>query len=391
MHYLVDTEAMQAEGMLSPDVVAVIKERSRAAMVALGVNTVLAGGIAASAGGFIFWLADTLAVAITGSIFLAIGLLILLRAGPLYRMLGNAAGLIGGGMLAGGATLKLLELASPEVASGVLLTVGAIVALTALWFYRRTIHAGFLIGAIVLLGAGMHLVGLYAGLQLVAHSLAAVPAAHLYATLVLLALGYLLDFRLITALAIMPFAQVLDTSTGYFHAMYVFYSPEPTLSILQMTLALVAALWLVQNRGARIGRQAGIFAIMAFIVGNLCFLVGSLWGDVVGESFLDQTNWDNYETALTAWRGKTLVIGSGVYSVVWALALAAMAGYAAYRLRRGLFNATLTFAAIHFYTQMFESFADEPLAYVIGGLAAVPLAWGMWRVNEYFRARQAAY
>jgi heme/copper-type cytochrome/quinol oxidase subunit 4 len=390
MHYLVDTETMQAEGLLTPDVVKLIKERSRAAMVALGVNTVLAGGIAASAGGFIFWLADTLAVALTGSIFLVVGLLVLLRAGPLYRMLGNAAGLIGGGMLAGGATLKLIELAPLEVASSVLLIVGALVTIAALWFYQRTINAGFLIGAIVLLGAGMHLVGLYAGLQLFERTFGAATAAHLYATLVLLALGYLLDFRLITALAIMPFAQMLDTSTEYFHAMYVFYSPEPTLSILQMTLALVVALWLVQNRGPRIGRQAGIFAIMAFIVGNLCFLVGSLWGDTVGQSFLDQTNWDNYEAAMTALRAKTLVISSGVYSVIWALALAAMAAYAAFRLRRGLFNATLTFAAIHFYTQMFESFADEPLAYVVGGLAAVPLAWGMWRVNEHFRARQTA-
>jgi heme/copper-type cytochrome/quinol oxidase subunit 4 len=390
MHYLVDTEAMQEEGMLSPEVVAVIKERSRAAMVALGVNTVLAGGIAASAGGFIFWLADTLAVAVTGSIFLAIGLLVLLRAGPLYRMLGNASGLIGGGMLAGGATLKLLDLASPEVASRVLLIAGAVVTLTALWFYRRTTTAGFLIGAIVLLGTAMHLVGLYAGLQY-EQSFGAVSAAHLYTTVVLLALGYLLDFRLITALAIVPFAQVLDTSTDYMHAMYAFYSPEPTLSILQMTLALVIALWLVQNRGPRLGRQAGVFAIMAFIVGNLCFLVGSLWGDVVGQSLLDQSDWEKYELALTALRAKTLVISSGVYSVIWALALLAMAGYAAYRLRRGLFNATLTFAAIHFYTQMFESFADEPLAYVIGGLAAVPLAWGMWRVNEHFRLRQAAH
>jgi heme/copper-type cytochrome/quinol oxidase subunit 4 len=390
MHYLVDTEAMQEEGMLSPEVVAVIKERSRAAMVALGVNTVLAGGIAASAGGFIFWLADTLAVAVTGSIFLAIGLLVLLRAGPLYRMLGNASGLIGGGMLAGGATLKLLDLASPEVASRVLLIAGAVVTLTALWFYRRTTTAGFLIGAIVLLGTAMHLVGLYAGLQY-EQSFGAVSAAHLYTTVVLLALGYLLDFRLITALAIVPFAQVLDTSTDYMHAMYAFYSPEPTLSILQMTLALVIALWLVQNRGPRLGRQAGVFAIMAFIVGNLCFLVGSLWGDVVGQSLLDQSDWEKYELALTALRAKTLVISSGVYSVIWALALLAMAGYAAYRLRRGLFNATLTFAAIHFYTQMFESFADEPLAYVIGGLAAVPLAWGMWRVNEHFRLRQARH
>jgi heme/copper-type cytochrome/quinol oxidase subunit 4 len=271
-----------------------------------------------------------------------------------------------------------------------LLIAGAVVTLTALWFYRRTTTAGFLIGAIVLLGTAMHLVGLYAGLQY-EQSFGAVSAAHLYTTVVLLALGYLLDFRLITALAIVPFAQVLDTSTDYMHAMYAFYSPEPTLSILQMTLALVIALWLVQNRGPRLGRQAGVFAIMAFIVGNLCFLVGSLWGDVVGQSLLDQSDWEKYELALTALRAKTLVISSGVYSVIWALALLAMAGYAAYRLRRGLFNATLTFAAIHFYTQMFESFADEPLAYVIGGLAAVPLAWGMWRVNEHFRLRQAAH
>jgi heme/copper-type cytochrome/quinol oxidase subunit 4 len=286
--------------------------------------------------------------------------------------------------------LKLLDLASPEVASRVLLIAGAVVTLTALWSYRRTTTAGFLIGAIVVLGTAMHLVGLYAGLQY-EQSFGAVSAAHLYTTVVLLALGYLLDFRLITALAIVPFAQVLDTSTDYMHAMYAFYSPEPTLSILQMTLALVIALWLVQNRGPRLGRQAGVFAIMAFIVGNLCFLVGSLWGDVVGQSLLDQSDWEKYELALTALRAKTLVISSGVYSVIWALALLAMAGYAAYRLRRGLFNATLTFAAIHFYTQMFESFADEPLAYVIGGLAAVPLAWGMWRVNEHFRLRQAAH
>lgn len=391
MHYLVDTEAMEAEGLISRDLVAEIKERSRAAMVALGVNTVLAGGIAAAAGGFIFWLADTLAVAVTGSLFLLIGVLVLMRAGPLYRMLGNAAGLIGGGMLAGGATLKLLEKASTQTAAGVLLVVGALAALAALWLYRRSDSAGFLIGSIVLMAAGMHLVGLYTGMPLIKAQFAS-PLAHLYSTLLLLALGYLLDLRVMTALAVAPFAQMLDTSTEYFHAAYVFYSPEPTLSILQMALAMTVALWLVQNRGERIGRHAGMFAIMTFIVGNLCFLVGSLWGDVVGQSFMVRPDystadfdWQAYDAAREAFAAQTLVISDGVYSVVWALALAAMATYAAYRNRRGLFNATLTFAATHAYTQMFERFADEPLAYVVGGLAAVPLAWGMWRANERFR------
>ncbi len=31
---------------------------------------------------------------------------------------------------------------------------------------------------------------------------------------------------------------------------------------------------------------------------------------------------------------------------------------------------------------MFENSADEPLAYVIGGLAAIPLAFGLWRLNN---------
>lgn len=394
MHYLVDTEAMEREGLMSAALVQMIKERSRAAMVALGVNTVLAGGIAAAAGGFVFWLADTLQVAVMGSIFLLIGVSILLRAGPLYRMLGNAAGLIGGGMLAGGATLKLLEKASTQTAATVLLLVGGLATVAALALFRRPTGAKFLVGAIVLMAAAMHLVGLYTGMQLYTAGFAA-PLAHCYATIVLLTLGYLLDFRLISALAISPFAQMLDTSTDYFHAAYCFYSPEPTLSIIQMTIAMIAALWLVRNRGERISRHAGIFAIMAFVIGNMCFLVGSLWGDVVGQSYLQSAYWTNamtwetYQASLEAFKLKTLVISEGVYSVIWAIALAMMAAYAAHRGRRGLFNATLTFAAIHAYTQMFERFADEPLAYVVGGLAAVPLAWGMWRINEHFRAKHA--
>ena len=55
------------------------------------------------------------------------------------------------------------------------------------------------------------------------------------------------------------------------------------------------------------------------------------------------------------------------------------------------FQDALTFAGIHAYTQMFESFYDEPLAYVIGGLAAIPLAFGLWRLNNaWFRPLSSA-
>ena len=57
--------------------------------------------------------------------------------------------------------------------------------------------------------------------------------------------------------------------------------------------------------------------------------------------------------------------------------------------RRGIFNAAMTFGGIHAYTQAFETFYDEPLAYVIGGLAAIPLAWGLWRLNTVFEDRHS--
>ncbi len=51
-------------------------------------------------------------------------------------------------------------------------------------------------------------------------------------------------------------------------------------------------------------------------------------------------------------------------------------------------NYVTIFLAIHAYTQFFESFADEPLAYAIGGLVAIPLAWGMWRLNRWLAAQR---
>ena len=130
---------------------------------------------------------------------------------------------------------------------------------------------------------------------------------------------------------------------------------------------------------------------MGFVVANLCFLVGSLWGDVVGLSFWEAAtpypqsgDWTARDAARAAFQARTLVISEHVFAVVWAGLLAAAAVWAARGNRRGLFNAAMTFGAIHAYTQVFESFYDQPVAYVIGGLAAIPLAWGLWRLNERF-------
>ena len=124
---------------------------------------------------------------------------------------------------------------------------------------------------------------------------------------------------------------MLDTGTAYFHAAYVFYSPEPTLTILQMAAAVGVCVWAMQRLPDRVGRHAGIFAIMAAVVGNLAFLVGSLWGDDIGLSYFrdaapkwnDFEDWSDYNTAYEAWRAGFFHISEHVFSAVWAILLIA--------------------------------------------------------------------
>lgn len=395
MQAIADTDRLVADGIISPDQAREIEARARGALVFLGINTLLCVGIIAATFGLIFWLANAIAVAISGTIALAAGLLILTRAGALFRMFGNAAALIGAGMLIGGAGFELID-KYEDIAGWVMLASGLLIVLSTGWsLLFAGITARFVVGAILLMGIAIHITGF--GFLLSENSVSGLPTAmfYLYVTIVMLAAGWTVDIRLVTALAIVPFAQALDVGTFYFHAAYVFYSPEPTLSILQMALLIGLCVWIGGRVTERSARHARVLAVLAFVMANLCALIGSLWGDVVGEtiwgpgwySFRSDTSWEEFRAMRELFRENTLVISEHVYSVLWAVALVAMILWAAYQNQRGLFNAALTFGAIHAYTQMFESFADEPLAYVIGGLAAIPLAWGIWRLDHWLTAR----
>ncbi len=398
MRTVADTYSLVSDGVITPDQAAEIERRARETMVALAVNAVLTFGILSATGGLIVVLASALAVAVAGLLALATGIVVLRGAGPLYAMFGNAAALIGAGMLMGGLSFELLD-KYEDVAGLVMFPVGALVAAVAA---RRLMRGGqtarFVAGSILLMGLAMHLGGV--GLELEHRGLAGLAKALFmgYAAGLIVLAGWVTDVRLVTALAIVPLAQMLDSGTGYFHAVYAFYSPEPTLSILQMAVVIAVCLWVAGRFASRVARHAGMLAILAFVVANLCALVGSLWGDTVGEylwgpRWFDSgayDSWEAYQAAGEAFRARSLTISEHVYSVAWALVLVAMMFWAAHRHRRGLFNGAMTFAAIHAYTQMFESFGDQALAYVIGGLAAIPLAWGMWRLNGWLQARDAA-
>ncbi len=397
MHAIADTKGLVSEGLISPQVAKEIETRARALMVKLGINTVLCAGIAAATLGLIIWLADPLAVAVFGTLLLGAGLGVLLRGTELYAIFGNAATLIGAGMLIGGGGIELVSNYA-EIAIWVMAPAGAAIAGFSGWlFHRGSERAQFATGAVMLMGVALHLAGFFQGV--ITNELSGLPVVllHGYAALAIAAAGCFVNVRFVTALAIAPFAQMLDTGTAYFHAVYVFYSPESTLSILQMASLIGAMVWASSKVPERFGRHALILAILGFVVLNLCALVGSLWGDVVGEALWGPEryssglyeNYSAYSDARSAFRETALVISAHVYSVFWAVALIAVAAWAAHTMRRGLFNAAVTFGAIHAYTQAFESFYNEPLAYVIGGFAAIPLAWGLWRLNQSFIEKTA--
>lgn len=393
MYAVADTNVLVADGVLSRAQADHIEAMSRQNMVALAIHSILFVGILAATGGLIFWLGTPMSVAVAGAMFLAAGYLVLVRGAKQFSMFGNSAALIGAGLLLGGATLELIDtfedLAGPVLALG-----GGVLAVGLVWL--RAHHARlapFVFGATLAMAVAVHLTGVVAWLSFAEATGWPLALAQGYGALVLVALGTHLDVRLITALAIVPLAQMLDTGTFYQHAIYAFYSPESTLTILQMAVVSTLALVVAARVPTRFARHARIAALMAFIVANLSALVGTLWGDIVGQSIAVGNrasagqSWQDWRDAQAAFEANAIVLSADLYSVIWAVALVALVIWTAMGNRRGLFNVSMTFAGIHAYTQMFESFGDEPIAYALGGLAAIPVAWGVWRANQILMAR----
>lgn len=396
MQAVADTTRLVEDGVISAEQAREIEARAREVMVYLAINMVLCLGILSATGGLIFWLETAALVALCGAIFLVAGILVLFHGGSLYRMFGNAASLIGAGMLIGGGSLELIR-NYPGSAEWVMAVSGLAIMVAAAWLLKVERNSvRFVTGAVLLMGVALHLLGI--GLRLGSLEATGLPIAtfHLYATVLIVLAGWLTDVRLVTALAILPFGQMLDTGTFYYEAVYVFDSPEPTLSILQMGCLVAACVWIAARWPERVARHARVLAVLAFVVANLSALVGSLWGDFIGETtwgpgpyrYREEQDPEIWHHARDAFRETAVYVPAEAFAIGWAVALAALVLWAAHRSQRGLFNTAVTFAGIHAYTQLFESFSGEPLAYVIGGITAIPAAWVAWRLDRWLVAKR---
>lgn len=397
MKYLADTEELIRDGVLTPAQAAEIASRSREAMIALAINSVLFAGILAVIAGMAAYLEDVAQLTLLGALVTAAGGLALMTAREDYRLLANATSVIGAAMLVGGGVAWVVELTeSPRLAA----VFGLPPALGGYAVWRAgPARLRFLSGWICFLGVLAHLAGLLGD---------PVPLApqwllcH-YAGALLILCGLALDIRAITALSMLAFAAALSSRSFYMTGLYAVAIYESTLTVAQMAALALACLWAIGRFPGRGARHATILGRLALIWMNMAFWIGSLWGDRVGyklwgprwSEFSDLPYWKAeesaqaaYDAARAAFEANTLWISEDVYAAVWALVILGTGLWAATRGRRAVFNTAVTFGAIHLYTQYFERIDTTPGAIVVAGLMAIGIAYGTWRLNGHLRSHR---
>lgn len=392
MQWLVDIDQAVEDGVIDAGAGEALKARGREGMIGYAIGLGLCAGVAMVIGGAAFLLKDERALLALGAALAGLGFWALLRGGERWRIPANAAAIIGAALALGAAGyLANKQLASPFLIGCLL---GLPAAAAGYWLNQPAAPPKtapetspealrFFGGWLLLLGAACHVIGL---LSVESDGRYAWIAMH-YVAAVTLCCGVLLNVRFVTAAAIIPLAAALSSRTFYFHASYGVAIYEAALTILQMSVVALLALYISTRSTERFARHARITGQMAVIWTNMAFWIGSLWGDEVGK-FLWGPRRQAYES-FEAWReandaflASALVIPDEAFAGLWALGLLCLGAWAAYAARRAVLNICVVFGAIHFYTQYFERLEATPGAFVVAGLIAILAAWGLRSINQ---------
>ncbi|MEO1471066.1 MAG: hypothetical protein AAFV86_18625 [Pseudomonadota bacterium] len=390
MLWLVDLDRTVAEGRMTAETADLLKGRARRDATALAISVLQVGGTVTVLAGLFALIEGPAGVIVLGLAITLAALAALMGLDERYRLPGEAGGVIGVASTLGG----VFWFANEEVGNtwpAILL--GLAVMLGGLLLRRSGPAALTRMGAwTAALGGAAHLAGVFG--QEGTPDLAWI--ALLDAAVVLGALGLVLDFRLLTALAIPAVAGIVS-STGYGHGSYYLAVYEATLTVIVMATVAGGAVLAAPRWPERWARHARIAGLLAFVWANIALWVGSLWGDVVGETLFGPrragfetgtgVDWEGYRAARAVFRESALTIPAEAFALFWAAVILAVGVWAALGGRRSVLNAAITFGAIHFYTQWFEFFSDAPGALIVAGVVAIALAWGTHRLNAMLRAR----
>lgn len=246
----------------------------------------------------------------------------------------------------------------------------------------RAASFGFLAGALVVIGALLH-----CGAVVTATNGSMLAFA--YAVAVFAACGIVLKHGFLVALAVFAVAALLGSSTGYWRGSYGLWVREATITIIVFSLVVVVAFLGARRLSAAYARLARIVGLLAFVWVNFGFWVGSLFGDRPGFSWLKAeliyVSDPDRSLLVRQAREAAFRIPSEYFAVAWAVGLIALGIWAGTRNQRGLVNAVVVFASIHFYTQWFEHLNASPFSVIVGGALSIVIAFALWRYNQNAR------
>jgi len=325
MKHVVDVAKLESEGIITPEQAAEIRRQAASETAALAINTLSTIGIMAVVGGVVVLEPNAMIGAMLGFVLAASGLAL------------------------------------------------------ALW---RSASFGFLAGALVVIGALLHSGGIVTASD-------GSTLAFAYAVAVFAACAIVLKHGFLVALAVFALAGLLGSSTGYWHGSYGLWVREATVTIAVFSLIVALAFLLGPRLKPAYARLARIAGLLAFVWVNFGFWVGSIFGDRPGFTWLkadliygsDPGRWRLLREA----REAAFLIPDDYFAGAWAVGLIGLGIWAAARSQRGLVNAVVVFAAIHFYTQWFENLRVSPMSVIVGGALSIVIAFALWRYNQKAR------
>ncbi len=165
---------------------------------------------------------------------------------------------------------------------------------------------------------------------------------------------------LLASLSVFALLAALGGATGYEHASYFLEVTRPFLTVVVFAALMALGYGVARVVPPVFARIADIFARTAFVVVNLGFWIGSLWGD---------------RHAFDTDSDVGFIIG-------WALCIVGTGAWGARTNNRWLVNTAATFGAIHLYTQWFEHLGATPGSIILAGLFLIAAAYALITYNR---------